>query len=99
MEYRGFEVYDRTMNALKRDGLSYAYSGSWYLTEAVCMVAEERRPLMVTKEVYPIIAQANYTTAGAVERNIRSALKAAGVRKKNSEYMREVAMEVMRGDH
>lgn len=87
------------MNILKRDGLSYAYTGSWYLTEAVCMVAEERRPLMVTKEVYPVLAQANSTTAGAVERSIRTALRAAGVRKRNVEYMREAAMEVMRDDH
>lgn len=90
------ETWTRVMAKLRRDGLSYKYLGSWYLTDAITMTAEEGRPLMLSKEVYPAIAAA---TDGAdwrcVERNIRTALKAAGVEMEAGEYIRDKAAEVI----
>lgn len=90
------ETWNRVMAQLRRDGLSYKYQGTWYLTDAICMTATEGRPLMLTKEVYPAIAAATEgQTWRHIERNIRTALAAAGVGMEAGEYIREKAAEVL----
>lgn len=90
MEYWGI-----AMQKLKARGLSYKHSGSWYLTDAVAMIAEEGRPLMLTKEVYPAIASEGGMNWKQVERNVRTALEAAKIDMEAGEFIRELAAEVV----
>lgn len=90
------ETWNRVMAQLRRDGLSFKYHGTWYLTDAISMTVDEERPLMLTKEVYPAIAAATDGQSWRnVERNIRTALAAAGVDMEAGEYIREKAAEVL----
>lgn len=59
---------------LDRCGFPARLVGTRYLAQAAKMQAGASRPLMVTKEIYPAIAKANETNAGAVERGIRCAV-------------------------
>lgn len=59
---------------LDRCGFPAHLNGTRYLAQAAIMQGRASRPLMVTKEIYPAIAKANETKAGAVERGIRGAV-------------------------
>ena len=50
--------------------------GTWYLADAARIMARDRKAAMC-KEVYPTIAAACGTSAGAVERAIRGATQSA----------------------
>lgn len=89
------QTYEMVMARLKRDGLSYRYKGSWYLTDAIVMTAEERRPLMLTKDVYPAIAAESEDDWRNVERCIRSALRRAQISMTAGEYINETAAAVI----
>ena len=69
MENNYLEVY----HLLHRLGVTTNYCGFWYTAYAVQLCAEEpERLLMVTKWVYPDVAERYGTSWTAVERNIRT---------------------------
>lgn len=49
--------------------------GTWYLADAIASTAAARRPLALTKEIFPKVAKEYDTTAAAVERAVRTVIK------------------------
>lgn len=90
-------TWEKVREELKERGLSYKYDGTWYLTDAIAITADAGRPIALTKELYPTIAQTNQIDWKAVERSIRWAMKRAGIEMEAGELIREVAAEVVEG--
>ncbi len=89
------ETKMEVMNKLRKKGFNFRLLGSWFLMEAIALIAEEEQPLLLTKVVYPDIAENAGTKWQNVERNIRTALRAAGVEEDAGTYIMQTAMEVM----
>ena len=56
-------------------GVTTKYKGLRYLCDAVAMTIDAERSgdrVMVTKDIYPVVARKHHTTAFAVEQNIRT---------------------------
>ena len=69
-------VVERIHDALRRLGLSANYQGYGQMLCALELAWEEpERLLLVTKEIYPDVAKRCRATWGAVERNLRTAVK------------------------
>ena len=68
------EIYDLLSNL----GVTANYMGFFYAAYAICLVRDEPQKLaLVTKRIYPDIAQKFGTSWQAVERNIRTAIDVA----------------------
>lgn len=76
-------------------GYDPKHLGTWYLAEAIAQTAAARRPLMLTKEVYPQIAKEYDTTASAVEKAMRSVVKRAEPGATAAEVVRGDALELI----
>lgn len=83
------------MDKLRKKGFNFRYIGSWFLTEAITLIVEEEQPLMLTKVVYPDVAANAGTKWQNVERNIRTAMRDAGVVEEAGKFIMQTAMEVM----
>ena len=71
-------------------GVTANYRGFQQCAYAVCLcVQNPDRLSMVTKWLYPDVAKRYHTTAGAVDRNIRSVVARAW--KQNPAFLRELA--------
>ena len=57
-------------------GFKESYRGTDYLRAGIAMVCA-RRDLSMTKDIYPALARAAERSPAAIERSIRSALRAA----------------------
>ena len=67
-----------TRNLLIELGVPEHINGSRYLVKAICAVTENESLLSaVTSKLYPMVAQAFYTTGSRVERSIRHGIELA----------------------
>lgn len=56
-------------------GVTTKYKGLRYLSDAIAMTIDAERSgdrVMVTKDIYPVVARKHHTTIFAVEQNIRT---------------------------
>ena len=82
-----------TMAALISRGYNPKHVGTWYLASAIEHTARTRRPMAMTKELYPQVAKEHGTTAVAVERGMRTAIRNAEPGHTNAEVVRRMAAE------
>ena len=84
-ERKGSRIHD----ALRRLGLSSSYQGYAQMVCALQLVKEEPgRLLWVTKNIYPDVAKRCQAAQGAVERNLRTAVKV--IWKADTPLLREI---------
>lgn len=83
------------MNAfeeLKRRGYNTKNNGTWYLVRAVELTREAGRPLMMTKEIYPALAQQMNVSAYQIERSMRYTISRTEPGRTNAEVVRDIAL-------
>ena len=85
-------------------GMSERHIGTKMLRYAANFAAEQQSAnswawqMMVTKNVYPEVARAFGSTSSRVERNIRAAVKAAGINESNGELIARLAEMAKEGE-
>lgn len=78
-------------------GMSERHIGTKMLRHAANFAAEQQSAhswawqMMVTKNIYPEVARAFGSTTSRVERNIRTAIKAAGIKEASGEVIARLA--------
>lgn len=93
----GLMNYEDTLNL----GMRESHVGTRMLRYAVNFAANERTKdsyawnMMITKNVYPAVAREFGSTPQRVERNIRSAVKAAGINATNAELVAQLTEKVI----
>lgn len=86
------EEFTKIYSLLYRLGVTAGYIGFFYISYAVYLsLRQPERLLLVTKWLYPDVAEHYGTTARAVERNMRTV--AAAVWRENREKLYELAGE------
>lgn len=89
--------YEDTMKL----GMRESHVGTRMLRYAVNFAASERTRdshawnMMITKNVYPEVAKHFGSTPERVERNIRSAVKAAGINATNGELVAQLSAKLL----
>ena len=90
MEVKNFMCYE-ILELLYQLGVTANYRGFRYIVTAVELILEDpQRLLAVTKDLYPDVAKRCKTTSSGVERNIRTAIRAAW------SHNPQLVMELMR---
>ena len=78
---------------LVKDGVNPAYIGFDYFISSCQFLIDtgvRSKHFAITKELYPAIADLHNVTPQSVEKNMRYALKSAGIAKVNYRYIREL---------
>lgn len=82
-------------------GFRESHVGTRMLRYAVNFAASERTRdshawnMMITKNIYPAVAKEFGSTPQRVERNIRAAVKAAGIQATNGEIVAQLSAKVL----
>lgn len=79
----------KTIKILRKCKITRKYFGYYYLSDAIDIVRKNpNKVLMVTKDIYPVIAEKYCITEAAVERSIRTVIEKCW--HNNKEYVEQV---------